>query len=498
ELKFGAEYKTSTIDSASGNGNGLQARLRNGVPYEVRMYNSFGQKFAADRVSGYVQDTIGFGRLNLNLGLRYDRQTGGILDYTNTPTNVDAVRNVGGVNYNWGTVTQTAADFPFTWNMISPRIGFTYDLFGNGKTILKGGFSVYGSQFDATAAWTMWFVYDYHRFRWADANGDKTPQGGELTYLSTLGLSDLAASTAEQIGDYFSSSLTPEKTAEAVFSLEHELKADFAVGMSFQYRKMYDFNWQHLLVLDYATDETRPVRHSDWVESGAIDGIPYWDIDWDHVESTYTDVFTKRPDYYERYWGLEFNFKKRLSHRWMLDGSFTYQDHKVFFPTTDSYQDPTNHLPIDRLNGQPMAYQAAGSGSSDVYLNSRWIFKLAGIYELPYGINFSGTLTGREGFIAPLYAVDYDWYNWDDEYPAVWLEDFGATRDPAVFLLNLRLEKKFRFADRVNLYLTADGFNMFNSNVQLARNRNKSADNYGQTLCIMSPRIFRFGARLEF
>jgi hypothetical protein len=209
ELKFGVEYKTSTIDSASGNGNGLQARLRNGVPYEVRMYNSFGQKFAADRVSGYVQDTIGFGRLTLNLGLRYDRQTGGILDYTNTPTNVDAVRNVGGVNYNWGTVTQTAADFPFTWNMLSPRVGFTYDLFGNGKTILKGGFSVYGSQFDATAAWTMWFVYDYHRFRWTDANGDKTPQGGELTYLSTLGLSDLASSTAEQIGDYFSSSLTP-------------------------------------------------------------------------------------------------------------------------------------------------------------------------------------------------------------------------------------------------------------------------------------------------
>jgi hypothetical protein len=153
---------------------------------------------------------------------------------------------------------------------------------------------------------------------------------------------------------------------------------------------------------------------------------------------------------------------------------------------------------VDRLDGQPMAYQAAGSGSSDVFLNSRWMFKLAGIYELPYGINLSGTLTGREGYIAPLYAVDYDWYNWDDEYPAVWLEDFGKTRDPNVYLLNLRLEKKFRFADRVNLYLTADGFNIFNSNVQLARNRNKSADNYGQTLCIMNPRIFRLGARVEF
>ncbi len=502
EFKFGAEYKNAVMDSTSD--FGVQARLKNGVPYEVRLYSNQYEKFYANRASAYVQDVISLDRLTLNLGLRYDRQWGGVLDGSVAPTNYSLMENIGGVDYNFPAATQKGADFPFTWNMFSPRLGFTFDLFGDKKTLVKGNFSIYGSQFDATAAYNLWWLWGIHYFSWDDLNGDKQPQSGELTYTGTNETISMAPDTPNLIKDYFDKDLTPEKTMEILVGIEHELISDFAVGLNFQYRKLYDYNFQRMMVYDYLNDSAvRQVRNEDWIQAGTIEGQVYWDLDPDLAGATGTNFLTKQPDYYQTYWALEFSFKKRLSNRWMLDGSFTYNDHRAHFLSRNSYTDPTDHLPVDKLDGKPQAYQAAGSGSSDVYMNSRWMFKLAGLYQLPYGFTISGTFTGREGFISPLYALDYDHTKYDAinlvfSEASVWLEEFGKIRDPNVFLLNFRLEKKFNFGRFGNVYLSADAFNALNSNVRLAQVRNKSSDNFGQTLCIMSPRIFRLGMRFEF
>lgn len=498
EWKFGVEYKNAVVDSGTGYGAGY-ARLSNGVPYEFRFYNNFYEKFYANRISAYIQDIVDVGRLTLNLGLRYDRQWGGILEGTNEPNTSDLMKNIGGIDYNWPSATQAAGDFPFTWNMISPRVGLIYDLSGDGKTLLKANFSIYGSQFDATAAYTMFFLYAYHRFYWTDTNNDLLVQANELRYRSTTDLTSLAADTEELLLEYFDPDLTPEKTMEILVGVEHELTADFGVGVNFQYRKLYDYNWSKYLVYDYLADSAlRQVQNSDWVQAGTINGHVYWDLDYNKAGYSFTDYLTKRPDYYQTYMAVEVSFKKRLTNKWMLDASFTWQDHKVHYPSRDSYLDPTDHLPIEKLDGQPMAYQASGSGASNVYMNARWMFKLGALYQLPYGFNISGTISAREGFISPVYAEDYDYYRYDYNFASVWTEKFGTTRDPNMYLVNLRLEKKFSIGEFGNIYLSADAFNLLNSNVQLARNRNESASNYNQTLAIMSPRIFRFGVRLEF
>jgi len=153
---------------------------------------------------------------------------------------------------------------------------------------------------------------------------------------------------------------------------------------------------------------------------------------------------------------------------------------------------------VDKLNKQPMAYQSGGSGQSDVFLNSRWIFKLAGLYQFPWGINLSGTFTGREGYISPESISDPTYYNYNGDEATVWATKFGTTRDPNVYLLNLRLEKQFAIPGAGNISVGIDGFNMLNSAVRLARERNRTAANFGQTLAIMSPRIFRLGVRYSF
>ncbi len=497
EWKFGVEYKNAMVDSLSTYSGGF-ARLANGVPYQFRFYNNQPENFYANRISAYVQDSIDIGKLTVNLGLRYDRQWGGIRESTAQATNSALMSDIGGVNYNWPAVTQAAGDFSFTWNMISPRISLIYDLFGNGKTLLKASFSIYGSQFDATAAYVMFFNYAYYRFDWNDTNGDKQVQAGELTYNRTVDLTSSSPLTKSIIGDYFDKSVSPEKTMEILVGVEHELSADLGVGLNFQYRKMYDFNWNKLLVYDYLNGSAiRQAEHSDWAVAGTIGGQTYWDLDPDKVGYTYTNYMTKQPDFYQTYWALEFNFKKRLTNKWMMDASFTYQDQRAYYPSVNSFQDPTDHLPVDKLNGQPYAYQASGSGSSNVFMNARWMLKLGGLYELPYGFSVSGTVSAREGFVSPAYYEDSSYSNYNGDFPtAASLSD--SRRDPNMYLVNLRLEKKFAIGSFGNIYLSVDGFNIFNTNVQLARVRNLSADNYNQTLAIMSPRIFRLGVRLEF
>jgi len=499
EFKFGVEYKDAVVDSSSGFGNGVQARLWNGIPYEVRFYNNFYEKFYANRLSAYVQDIIDFGILSFSVGLRYDRQRGGILEGKSSPTNVDFMKNIQGVDYNWKQATQARGDFPFTWEIYSPRIGLVLDLFNDGKTLFKANFSVYGSQFDATTAYTMFFLYGYHRFTWSDSSADKQVQANELTYRSTTDLIPLAAKTKDLLKEFYDPKLTPEKTREFLVGVEQEISVDFGVEVNFQYRKLYDYNWSKLLVYDYLNGSVvRQVWDEDWVQAGSINGEIYWDLDFTKVGYTFTDYLTKRPDYYQTYWAVELNFKKKLTKGWMLDGSFTYQDHRAHFKSRASYQDPTNHLPVEKLDGQPMAYVMSGSGNSNVYLNARWLGKLAAYFVLPFGFRLSGTFLAREGFLSPEYAEDYGYYKYDLEFPWVWLDKFGSKRDPNLFLVNLRLEKEFKIAEFGNICLSSDCFNLLNSNVRLARYRNRSGGNFGQTLSILSPRVFRLGVRFEF
>ena len=152
-------------------------------------------------------------RLTLNLGLRFDWIT----------------QRVGEVvhpaNLLFAGYTTPALDGTPNWKDLSPRIGAAYDLFGNGKTAIKGGINRYvqGASTGVAALYGPASTSSMTR-NWTDANGNFFPdcdlkngaaqdlrsRGGDLcgpfntpsvgTYVPSQSVIDVAPITLASIG----------------------------------------------------------------------------------------------------------------------------------------------------------------------------------------------------------------------------------------------------------------------------------------------------------
>src|SRR5206468_4637385 len=125
-------------------------------------------------ISVYGQDTITHGRVTIQAGVRYDRNhdqalASSVPASTLMPALLPAL-SFGGV------------DPKIIFNDFSPRVGMTYDMRGNGKTILRVNYAQYfgqvgtggvSGQINPVTAVTV-------RYPWADLNGDRFAQPNEI------------------------------------------------------------------------------------------------------------------------------------------------------------------------------------------------------------------------------------------------------------------------------------------------------------------------------
>ncbi len=478
EIKAGFEWRKTPVTSLSGYGADMFQVLWEGEPYEVWLTGKVDAKKVAMRTSFYAMDIFNRDRWTFNFGVRYDHQWGYNVasQAGGNPVIPDLIPDL-----NYG-----GTDTVFKTTDFLPRFGLTYDIFGDGKTIFRGNFSIYGDQIMAGTAATVnpltWREIDYE---WTDLNGDMYPQRNELGAITWWGgLNPFDPGDPLDNGRRIETDQLPT-TYEVIFGAEREVMPELAVSGTFIYRYFTDYNWRP----DDAWVND-PYTLAGSVTQGGFTREYYEPT----MQPRGTSALQPLADYHQKYMGFEFTVTKRLADKWMANASFSYGDTKVYYDSDAAYTDPTN---ISVLNGYSYAPQTSGSGKASIFMNSKWAFKLTGLYQLPLDINISGYISMREGFAYPI-RLRSPYRNFSAGRVYAQAEPMGENHLPLLTMVDFRVEKTFRIQDFGRLGLIMDVFNLLNTNTTLGKNRDAWTSSFGQVTEIVNPRVFRLGVRFQF
>jgi hypothetical protein len=501
EFKAGFEYNTVACNWSDWQNNPLIQYWYNGNPYYWRGLNGtsvsdpvhgdgqialyvMGQtrensmaKSRGTRMSGYIQDSWTIkNRLTINVGMRYDNTVGSIPDLYKERT--------GGIAYSVGQNTllpasglnpydefrQQGVDPFVKWGIFTPRIGFTYDVFGDGKTALKLHVGRYSDWLYASliVSYNPLRLSSY-TFDWWDNNGNGVPDDYGIDTYKVAGGRDPKVMLREYWSRLVNTNLKGTYDDQISVGIDHELFKNFKVSVAYLYKKknniiddaLYDFNtgetWYHPEDGGYWVPFTTTIPK--------VDQYPAQEVTMYFMKKTAPAMFnilTNVPEAYRKYSGVDITFNKRYANGWQLGGSVTIS--KTWGNMAGDY----NNI---------WGYSAAGN-SPNWFVNNDGVLegdrplvmKLFGTFQLPFGIlssfyyNFySGTPYQRN---VTIYA------------PAAWAaaNNIDTARSPS-FVINtepqgarrmytyqnvdFRLEKEFAKTKFGTLSAYLDVYNLF-------------------------------------
>ncbi len=491
-FKFGFKYRDTPSYSTTVYGGDATAQVRNGVPERAQFWRSSAVDYSMATTSLYAQDTFTKDRLTLTAGLRWDRQDDSALSST-----VEANPLVP----QWlPSVTFPGDDAGVTFSNLSPRVGVGYDLFGTGQTVLRSNFAVYYGQFGPGSLSGILNPVGAASasFPWNDANGDRFIQLDEVT----LERSALIAFSGNYNPDNPTALGTPntvdpdlgnERTREFTASVDHQLRNNMAVSMTYIYRNYDGFRY----------DQRQGISESNWVPvsfqpscpvaSASCGALTYYEP---NINLPAQRMRTNMDGYSRNFNGLEAVFTKRMSNRWMLDVNYAYNNAVENFDSVAARSDsadPTNH---GIFNGFQYAPEAGGSGIDNVFINAKHLFKLAGVYVAPWDINLGAFYNARQGYLFPQRVLS-------PNRPGaagttqLYFDGWGESRYDTLQTIDMRVSKRFVFGRR-SIEGSFDVFNLGNVNTVLTRQLNQTSNVANNVTGIVAPRVARIGVRLVF
>jgi len=479
EFKFGTEYRMTPTTSSGAYGGGALKYYWDGQPHSARIYREYRRDYEGQRFSAYVHDTFSTGNMTINLGLRYDWEKS-FLKKTNiasarlAPDLIPAI-SVGAIDPN------------LIWANFSPRIGYSYDISGDGKTLIRANLARYANQLGGGMARHISpTATAYVSYYWNDLNTDDNIQLDELAGYPYDGITGYSGFDPWNPNSLTSPNMIDSKvnaplTDEFILGIERELIKDLSLGANLILRRNHRFVWYPYIGItqeDYIGPYTGTVAYN-----GNSYPYKYWTLNQKRPAGT---IMTNRPDYYENYSGIEIVADKKLSNRWMINASLTYQTHSQHYGDK-GYNDPTN---IDMLEGAP---------GSQYFL--KWMTKLSFLFQLPYDINLSGFFVTRQGSIheqeiqvqAPERAAAGL-----GSSVSLYTGKYGDNRLDTMGMLDLRLQKDFKTTKWGTISLSIDAFNITNAAPALSRYSVLNSSRSNQIQAVLNPRVFRIGLRYKF
>jgi len=517
EIKFGVDYVQATTTTFSYyEGNlylfyfGPDDAMPTGEWWQARLLRDYLLNYGFTRYSAFIQDTVTVGRFAINVGLRYDQEKS-LVKNANIPASTWLPQFMPAVSLD-------EFDPGAKWTVFSPRFSVAYDLFGTGKDVIKFSVAQYGSQSGNDLADNInpigWTWIDA---LWQDSNGDGRVTNDELfgydwdtgelkdvndpDYWIDYSCVNPDNPTEIKAMDKYDPDYNSPRLLEIGLSYEKELITDFAGRLELFYKKRSNHTWGVGMDADgilETEDNYYVAGHDDTVDYdyyGRYENYPYI-------------YYTNHKKMFDRYLGAQIVLTKRLSNRWMLNTSFTFSDWRRYYEgeylgTVFDMLYPDMNYGLSNqeyFDSGVVAPESGGSGERYIYSNTRWIFKLSGLYQMPLGFNLSGSINAREGYVYATHVLV--------QMPGIGFEElygspdgkgkYGDERLPTFWVINMRLEKVFPISEGSSVTFSADVFNLTNSAHALKKERRLDSDNFGQAQQILSPRVFRIGIRFNF
>lgn len=497
------------------------------VPFQAVLYRDQLRNNDWWTYNGYIQDGFSRGRWRLNGGLRYDWQQSKYLGGCVAPNVIlpTALPSQCEEATSADSVTGRAIQAFSNW---SPRLSATYDLFGNGKTQVHANGS-YFYDTKITLANSLGGIFSQPLLTWGpnqasgacsttagapcwnDLNGDTLVQASELIGTPTTNQPrfNLATGQFPAAGNIVDPSAKIGRTREAIVGMQHELIPNLAVAVDFIYRK-YDRGTTTYTIGYQPGAPGYPLSNiyvrsaTPYADATTGKSAPYYVIcDGCVRPSGIGNITMTNPDY-QIYRGVDITATKRFSNRWQMQTSVTVQTNPRYFPVgSASFINPTNREFQD-------GYSTIG----------RFIYKALGSYQFPWDITASANFNWLDGAAGhPTAAAStpnaivvngpgavYGGLSTTGaattiSYTTLEFQARGIERVESVKLLDLGLQKSIKFrGGKYRIKLTADAFNLFNMNTIQAFSSNNlsTSSTYNSPLTIVPPRVFRFGASVNF
>jgi hypothetical protein len=331
-LKFGfSDTWANTVSTSDSNSSYMQFRFNNGIPNLVTLYGvpTRGESLVKGEIGLYVQDRWTIDRWTLNAGVRYDGFRGGYPEQFRGPAPLQPTRD-----FTFPAVTS------MSMHDVTPRLGASYDLFGNGKTALKASLGKYmltlstvgnpaGVSTQTTRNWNdlMYPVGDPRRGNFnPDCDQLNPAANGECSaYLSPFGtLTSIAQFDEDTRFGWGNRAYNWEFST----SVQHELAP--RLGIDVGYFRRWFGNFQVTQILGLNAADFDPYSVTAPVDPGLPDGGGYridglYNLNPSKVGqgTAYTALARDFGKQTEHWNGMDFSANARLENGLLLQGGLS-------------------------------------------------------------------------------------------------------------------------------------------------------------------------------
>jgi hypothetical protein len=484
-------YASETMDGKHNHGN-VSYTVLNGTPTRVTYWNlPYSNTFRLNpKLAVFAQDQWTVNRLTVNAGLRYDYLASDYPDLEQPP----------------GMFFPTARTFPgqtvVRWHDVSPRLGASYDLFGNGRTALKTSLSRYvQQQASAPARPVTPVTANLTNGRiWTD-NGDLIVQGDPLNHAQNGELGPSAnvnfgqpATTSRYDPDFaFGWGVRPANW-EVSAGVQHELMPRLSVGAAYFRRSYVNIEVTDNLAVassDYDTYCVTAPLDSRLPNGGGQRICDLYDLRRERVgfQDSVRTFSSPYGDQIERWNGVDLTVNARLQNNLLLQGGVSTG--KTLTDNCDVVGKIDNPSTLYCRVETPFLTQV----------------KLLGSYTLPWDIQVAGTLQAIPGPQITATAV----FTNAQIQPSLGRALGGATTanvnvvapgtmyGDRLYQLDLRLGKMFTVG-RTRLHGLVDFYNALNADTVLTLNNTWGTNgaSWQVPTFIVQARVVKFGIQMTF